>query len=979
MINGLSLVKMIRKKITLKLVGLLFVFSILLASLVGGFLYRNQEDQIERNIFSRLTIFNERVDIRIQTISGEMEQLGVLLNRMLRSRLDSDAKFFDDRDYPRGLDGAIRVSSPKSGWFIPAGTPFDAETQKFISVSESFFTEVAPFVELSFTDFFYTTNKSVFRLNPPGNWVNEVEADYDANNYPFYALATEENNPSQKPVWIPIYYDAPLDSWLTSLLVPDYVNGALMGVSGNDFSLDRIFDEFITMANQDAHIVSAIFNKKGELVFHPDFSEEINTRSDSTGTFLTNSQRIVPHLQEVVRASISAGIDSKQLLQFIVDGKKQAAVVTPIDFLEWRIVSYICRDNVAAPLQKSFLQIALGLLLFILLLSFIIAQGIRHFILNRIFLLKKFSDGYLQDRETDFDVSGEDEIAELSHSFLTLTRTVKRRIEMDNIVTSVSQNFLNSPREKIDEQIEHSLQLIGEFSQADRAYLFIYSKDHTRIFNTHEWVRPGITPEREFYADVEARSLEELNQSIMAQQVFILQNETDPWGKTKSRSLLQPASRLGDETRSLICCPIVRGGVSFGFIGFDSVKSMSSWGASDTQILTLIGQIFYDALLRNEREEMRHQSQKMDAIGQLAGGVAHDFNNMLGGIIGAAEMLELGIGQKDDESREYIDIILQASDQAALLTNKLLAFGRKGKTTSDAIDVHEIINDALVLLRRTVDKKVSISTALQAHRSTIIGMASEIQNVIINLCINSSHAMPQGGTITIETEDLFLDEDYCKFSSFDLTPGEYIEITVRDNGKGIPQEILPRIFEPFFTSKEQGKGTGLGLASVYGSVLEHSGAISVYSETDLGSVFRIYIPLTVQKPNFSPPIEPVPGSGIILLVDDEEFVRITCKRMLENNGYTVLLAVDGVEGWDVFQKNQSTIDLVITDMIMPRMNGSELFKKIIKLHPKTRVITSSGFTKDESLEELKRLGLASFIRKPFRAAELTALIESVIR
>lgn len=377
-------------------------------------------------------------------------------------------------------------------------------------------------------------------------------------------------------------------------------------------------------------------------------------------------------------------------------------------------------------------------------------------------------------------------------------------------------------------------------------------------------------------------------------------------------------------------------------------------------------------------QEQLSQSRKMDAIGQLSGGVAHDFNNMLGGIVGAAQLLQspkINLGEK---GLKYVEMIIEASSRAADLTAKLLAFGRKGKITSASMDVHAIIDDTLAILESTIDKKINISVSKNAENSTVVGDTSALQSVLLNLGINAAQAMPNGGELKIETRNIALSENYCTSSPFEISAGEYVEIEVRDTGGGIALENINKIFEPFFTTKEQGKGSGLGLASVYGTIQNHSGAINVYSEVGTGTAFHLYIPCSNVEINNAPKVDVLfQGSGQILLVDDEEIIRLTGKNILEEMGYRVILAENGEEAIEIFEKQNSGIDLVIMDMIMPKMNGAETFYKMKEIDSSCRVIISSGFTKDENLQELKNEGLVGFIQKPFMDYELSKLLVDV--
>jgi len=390
--------------------------------------------------------------------------------------------------------------------------------------------------------------------------------------------------------------------------------------------------------------------------------------------------------------------------------------------------------------------------------------------------------------------------------------------------------------------------------------------------------------------------------------------------------------------------------------------------------------VFRDITEEYVLQEQLRQSEKLQAIGQLAGGVAHDFNNMLGGIMGATELLMSQEKGLDKRSTKLIDMIMQATTRAADLTAKLLAFGRKGKLSSTAINCHTIIDDTVSILERAIDKKISILIKKDAKNYTIIGDNSSLQNSFMNIGINASHAMPEGGEIQIITSNISLDKHYCDTSTFELEPGDFIEIDIRDTGCGIPLENLHKIFEPFYTTRELGKGVGLGLSAVYGTIQKHHGAIIVYSEIGVGTSFQILLPCV--KENITPKasnIEVISGSGQILLVDDEELIRITGKFMLEEMGYKVMLAKNGLEAIQIFQENNDEIDVVVMDMIMPEMNGREAFLKMKEININCKVIISSGFTKFESPEELEKLGLAGFLQKPFRYFELSKLLAKILQ
>lgn len=399
------------------------------------------------------------------------------------------------------------------------------------------------------------------------------------------------------------------------------------------------------------------------------------------------------------------------------------------------------------------------------------------------------------------------------------------------------------------------------------------------------------------------------------------------------------------------------------------------------------GRIWYfrDVTERRQAEELHlrlraqlHQSQKMDALGQLAGGVAHDVNNALAVIVGAAELLL--DGRKPEEAREkFTKMILQASERAGDLTKKLLAFARKSPEETHPVDMKTVIEDTAAILRHTVDRNIQIFVDDRASATTVMGDEALLQTSILNLGINASQAMQSGGTITFVLDNITLDRDYCQMAQFSVEPGQYLQIAVCDTGSGIPLESLPRIFEPFFTTKDRGKGTGLGLAVVYGAIQKHRGAITVYSHVGDGTIFHVYLP--VSEKSVIPRTEAAitHGTGTVLVIDDDELIRATTRTMLSDLGYEVFEASNGVEGMKVLEELPNQIDLALVDMVMPVMNGREVINEIHKLDNRIPIVVSSGFSKEGEWAELKACGAVAFLRKPFRRAELARAIAESIR
>ena len=370
------------------------------------------------------------------------------------------------------------------------------------------------------------------------------------------------------------------------------------------------------------------------------------------------------------------------------------------------------------------------------------------------------------------------------------------------------------------------------------------------------------------------------------------------------------------------------------------------------------------------------QSRRMDAIGELAGGIAHDFNNMLMGILGAAEILEFSV---DEKTKKPLKIIISAAQRAADLTSKLLTFSRQTNIELSPTNIQTVIIDAINLLKRTLDKAIVISCSIKTDRSVIMGNDSQLQNVLLNIGINAAHAMDNSGKLDFHINNVTLSEDYCADNKLLLTSGNFVAIEIKDTGSGIPPHVIKRIFEPFYTTKELGKGTGLGLASAYGIIQEHHGAIKVTSDLGYGATFTIYLPETnIPLPEAAPEEKMVEGSETIMLVDDEKVIRETSSTLLEHLGYNVVVAKNGQEAIKLFKPMAEDISLVILDMIMPRMSGTETFHKLKEIRSDIKIVISSGFTNNEDLTELRQCGLAGDIQKPYSAASLSQLLAKVL-
>ena len=388
-----------------------------------------------------------------------------------------------------------------------------------------------------------------------------------------------------------------------------------------------------------------------------------------------------------------------------------------------------------------------------------------------------------------------------------------------------------------------------------------------------------------------------------------------------------------------------------------------------------------DLTERRNLEEQFRQSQKMDAVGRLAGGIAHDFNNLLTVIRLNTEIIMEGFDPTDPRS-EDVKQIRSAAERASALTRQLLAFSRKQILQPRVLDLNSVVSSVEPMLRRLIGEDITIASSCAA-RGYIVADPGQLEQILVNLVVNARDAMPQGGTISIETGNVELDETYTSEHA-PVIPGRYVMLAVGDNGIGMNRDIREHAFDPFFTTKEAGKGTGLGLATVYGIVKQSGGYVWIYSEPGLGTTLKLYFPEVSSATAFKAeeykavPKEGARGSETILLVEDEEAVRGLAARILQRQGYRVISAQHGREAMDIATKEEGRIDLVLTDIVMPGMNGRGLVERLAGIRPRIKSLYMSGYTDDDIVRRGFVEPSKSFLQKPFTSEALLRTVRKVL-
>ena len=396
---------------------------------------------------------------------------------------------------------------------------------------------------------------------------------------------------------------------------------------------------------------------------------------------------------------------------------------------------------------------------------------------------------------------------------------------------------------------------------------------------------------------------------------------------------------------------------------------------------------------RKKLEEQLKQAQKMETLGILVGGIAHDFNNILGGIMGTLSLMKFTLeGEEEiekEEFRSYLEMMEEAGGRATNMIKRLLSFSKKQKLDFEAVDLKVIIQNVLRICENSFDKSIQITTDLGDKPAIIKADHVQMEQVILNFCINAAHSMTimrgeeesWGGEINISIRPFDGKENFQKNNSEEKEMNFWV-VSVKDSGVGIDRSLTNKIFDPFFTTKKEGEGSGLGLTMVANIIKQHGGFINLSSEIGQGTMFKIYLPRVDQvlaPEEIHEEKKDYKGKGLILIVDDEEMIRKTVKTILERSGYEVILAEDGEKGVELFKKYNRNIKIVLLDMVMPKMSGEEAFLQMKEINPELKVLIVSGFKQDDRVDKIMNLGVKGFIQKPFTLEELAAPIDKIIK
>jgi signal transduction histidine kinase/CheY-like chemotaxis protein len=564
-------------------------------------------------------------------------------------------------------------------------------------------------------------------------------------------------------------------------------------------------------------------------------------------------------------------------------------------------------------------------------------------------------------------------------------RTVLReRLAFEELITELSTRFVTVGADAIDAELNRALGAIGEFCAVDRTYIFRFKADGRTADNTHEWCGKGIQPQIEFLQGVPVEAFPWWAKQLKARQVIhVADVDALPPEADAEREL----SRQQD-VRSFLAIPMVTEHAVVGFVGFDAVGRKKDWLPQDIALLRIAGEIFVGAIERAHAETERQrleaqlvQSRSLENVARLAGGVAHDFNNLLAVILNYATILQREI--IDPGQREKIEELFDTARHAADITRQLLLVGRRDIVEPVLLDLTTVVRSLQKLVTRTLGESIEVRLEVADDLDVVRLGLPQVEQVIVNLTINARDAMPRGGTLIIRTENATISVEEAA-RNIDMYPGRYVRLLVKDDGEGMTPEVAARAFEPFFTTKGT-SGTGLGLATVYGIVKQAGGIVTISSELGAGTAVEVLFPVVpdaaahLPTESVAPPASSMAGRGeTVLVVDDSAAVRKLVSMMLSENRYHPIEAATPEEAIEVCARLAGSIDLLLTDVIMPRMSGRDLAVRLRAEHGVTRVLYMSGYDDDVIVHHGVLEDGVVLLQKPFLEADLLLAVRKVL-
>jgi len=872
---------------------------------------------------------------------------------MKRRLTTAELKQFN-RKY-KHINGALRSdvsafpSEDISGVFLSTRGVLDAGVKRTILTTETRFDDYARALSGLVFNTYLITVQQLIRIYPE-YWALEVEPEHDFTKDLFYFIADPVHNPEADQKWTEPYYDSICKHWMISLITPVYIDGEFFGIVGHDVILDDIYTKIMDKRYFKTGY-GFIFDSKKNIIIHPQHLARLREKAEM-GTKLKFSDIDNPSLRVAISNTIENNGSQRSVHkgQFFSNGKQFLFESVPLNFIDWYFGMVISSAEVTTFLpefKRRFFGWAIlcGMVVFLLVVLLVYFHFVSPITkLSRV--VRQIRSGHLDERA---GFRGRGEMADLAREFDEMT------------------DELNSSMQKLKaENMERK--------QAEEALKESKNRFQSLVEITSDWIWETDTLQRFTFLSHQIRDILGYKPSqLIGKTPF---DVISPGEKKKISEKLQPVfeKRAGFERLEHICIHedggqvvvestgVPRFGPDGSFLGYRGI-------ARD---------ITHQKHAEQEKEDLLQQlqrAQKMEALGTLAGGVAHDLNNTLGAIVGYPDLLLESIPE-DSSLRKSILAIKQSGERAAAIVQDLLTLARRGVNTTDVIDINDIVKkfiDSPECSRmREFNPAVEIKTELDPNLFNIIGSPIHLSKTVMNLVSNASEAMPKGGVVIVKTESRYLDKAVRGYDR--VEEGYYVVLSVIDKGTGISSEDITKIFEPFYTKKIMGRsGTGLGMSVVWGTVKDHRGYIDVKSLEGEGTTFDLYFPTTtgdVKKTRKDASTVQYRGHGEkILVVDDVESQRLLASTILERFNYDVYSVASGYEAVEYLKTSKA--DLIVLDMIMkPGIDGLETYRRVLEIYPGQKAVIVSGFSETERIAEALRLGVGRYIKKPYSLLKL---------
>ena len=914
--------------------------------LIMGFLTQKKlEQQIIINTDEAIGSFVRDESGDIETHFKKLELLGQRSADFIETLLKHTPNAEDMADFDskyQYTDGALRSkpnafpSEDVSGVFLSSRTKISDEIKKIIITTEGRFDDYAKGIKSTVFNTYFITKHQLIRIYEK-NWALEIEANHDFTRDLFYYMADPQHNPERIPRWTSPYYDSIWKHWMISLITPVYVGDNFLGIAGHDVILDDIYSEIFRKKYFDTGY-GFIFDKNRNIIIHPHYLDKL-LKTAEMGTLLSfnelNNNTLSEAITKTVLESKPVKSLSKQTIQH--EGTLIHFYTCKLDFLDWYFAVVVPNSEVVKMLPRFRNNFFLGAAIFSFILFAIIVSFVWFYIVSPIAALtrvaNKIRSGDLNKKAT---AHSQDEIGNLARAFNDMTGKLNKSLQsLENEIMEHKQSQEKYARLiTAIEQTDEYITLVGtdgiiQYLNRASEQVIGYQKNELIGSNILDFER---TPEQK-------------------QQYFEIWEKVTK-GNIWSGHIVEMKKDGTNCDLDVTVTPL-----------FDQNKNTTGFvsiGRDITKELKL--------------EEQLRQTQKMEAIGTLAGGIAHDFNNILSAIFGYTE---LSLNTSDNlKAKEYMEHVLKAAGRAKDLVQQILAFSRKSEDEKKPVKIGLIVKEVLKFLKASLPSTIEIQQVMLTDSDIVLCDPVQIHQLLMNLCTNAGHAMREkGGILRVSMNSVYLSTEEASGYA-DLRQGQFLRIEICDTGTGIAPQILERIFEPYFTTKSKGEGTGLGLSVVHGIVKGYGGNIKVESKHGNGSTFTILLPATVQETEREEEhIDRLPtGSESILLVDDELPVLNAAEQILESLGYRVTSETDSRRAFNLFCSTPNKFDMLITDQTMPHLTGYSLSEKILEICPDFPIILCTGHSSTVSMETAKALGIREFIMKPVTMKDIAITV-----